>query len=120
MIAKVLLFVISIPLFSFSIDMPVLGYKSLEVKEEGGYEIVSYRFYGEPFKREVFTGNSDEALNIFQQQRRIQSLQAAILFFAIVPLALWWAKQDKRLIYGSAILSFLLLVIDVLLIFTFH
>lgn len=119
-IAKILLFTIGVLLFSFSIDMPVLGYKKLEVKEEGGYEIISYRFCGEPIKQEAFNGDSDEALDIFQKQRGIQNLQAGILFFSIASLALWWAREGKRWIYGSALLSMLLLMVDVLLIFKFH
>lgn len=119
-IAKIFLVIIGVLLFSFSIDMPVLGYKKLEVKEEGGYEIISYRFYGEPITREASEGDSNEALDIFQKQRRIQHLQAGILFFSITSLALWWAREGQKWIYGSAILSVLLLVIDVLLVYKFH
>ncbi|SFJ69771.1 hypothetical protein SAMN04487936_103366 [Halobacillus dabanensis] len=119
-IAKIFLVIIGVLLFSFSIDMPVLGYKKLEVKEEGGYEIISYRFYGEAITREASEGDSNEALDIFQKQRRIQHLQAGILFFSITSLALWWAREGQKWIYGSAILSVLLLVIDVLLVYKFH
>ena len=119
-IAQLLLFGIGLPLFAFSIEMPVLGYKKLEMNEEGGYEVISYRFYGETIKREAFTGDSEEALDIFQKQVRLQSLQAAVLFFAIASLVLWWAKEKKRLIYGSSVLSILLLVIDVSLVITFN
>lgn len=119
-IASIMLFIIGAFLYTFSIELPVLGYKKLkyieEEEEQSVYQIINYSWNGEVVSQELFDGNPKEALEIFQKQDRIQKVQVLIVVFALMPLALWWAKEKRHYLYGSMLLLVLLIIIDITLV----
>ena len=66
-----------------------------------------------------FKGDPQAELNLFRKQDKIQKLQVLIVLFAVMPLALWWSREKKRYIYGSAFIFFLLVIMDMILIHRF-
>ncbi|MCP3027717.1 hypothetical protein [Halobacillus sp. A5] len=116
-VAQILVFIIGGLLFTFSIELPVLGFKKIEfVEETSTHQVINYNWYGKEISEQPFKGEPKEALNLFQKQYRIQKIQVVIVVFALLTLALWWSKEKKRYIYGCAFIFFLLVVIDIMMV----
>ncbi|SEH99948.1 hypothetical protein SAMN05192559_1073 [Halobacillus karajensis] len=116
-VAQILIFIIGGLLFTFSIDLPVLGFKKLEfIEETSTHQVINYNWYGKEISEQPFKGDPKEALNLFQKQDRIQKNQVSIVVFSLMTLALWWSREKKRYIYGSAFVLFILVIIDIMLV----
>ncbi|MGP4070794.1 hypothetical protein [Halobacillus sp. B29] len=119
-VAQLLVFIIGGILFIFSIELPVLGFKKLEfIEETSTRQVSSYNWYGKEISEQTFQGEPKEALNLFQKQDRLQKNQVLIVVFALMTLALWWSREKKRYIYGSAFLFLLFVVLDIILVSKF-
>ena len=116
-VAQILIFIIGGLLFTFSIELPALGFKKLEfIEENSTRHVIDYNWYGKEVSEQPFKGEPKEALKLFQKQDRIQKIQVFIVVFALMPLALWWSNERKRYIYGSVFIFFLLVVIDIIMV----
>ncbi|MFQ3545674.1 hypothetical protein Q7A53_16460 [Halobacillus rhizosphaerae] len=119
-VANLLIFLIGGLLFTFSIELPVIGFKKLEFMEETSIQvIIDYNWYGKEISERPFKGDPHAELSLFRKQEKIQKLQVLLVVFAIMPLALWWSREKKRYIYGSAFIFFLLVIMDMILIHRF-
>ncbi|MCA1010638.1 hypothetical protein [Halobacillus halophilus] len=118
--AQLFVFMIGALLFIFSIELPVLGFKKLEfIEETSTRQVISYNWYGKKISEQTFHGKPKEALNLFQKQDRLQKNQVLIVVFALMTLALWWSREKKRYIYGSAFLFILFVGINIILVSRF-
>ena len=116
-VAQILIFIIGGLLLTFSIELPVLGFKKLEfIEETSTQQVINYNWYGKETSEQPFKGEPKEALNLFQKQDRLQKIQVFIVVFALMPLALWWSREKKRYIYGSVFIFFILVIIDIFLV----
>ncbi|MGP4062185.1 hypothetical protein [Halobacillus sp. H74] len=116
-VSRIAIFVIGCILFTFSIDLPVLGFKKLEfVKGTSNHQVIDYNWYGKEISRDTFEGSSSEALSLFQKQDKLQKIQVSIIIFTLMLLTLWWSQEKKRYIYGCGVIFLLLLIIDVVLV----
>ncbi|ARI77846.1 hypothetical protein [Halobacillus mangrovi] len=117
----ILIFIIGGLLFTFSIELPVLGFKKLESLEgPTTHQVINYNWYGKVISEQPFKGEAKEALNLFQKQDRIQKIQVAIVVFALMTLTTWWSKEKKSYIYSSAFIFIMLTIIDIFLVHKFN
>ena len=120
-VAQIFIFIIAGLLFTFSIELPVLGFKKLEfIEQKSTHQIIHYNWYGKEISEESFKGEPEEALKLFQKQARIQKIQVSIVVFALLALAAWWCKEKKLYIYGSASIFLILTIIDIILVHKFN
>ncbi|NDI35747.1 hypothetical protein [Chengkuizengella sediminis] len=113
----ILLFIFGVLLSAFSFYMPALGYKNIEyIEQTSSYQITNYSWYGKQIYQETFEGDNKEGLVIYQNQRRIQEIEAWIIFFTIASLVLWRIREKKFRIYGSVFLAITFIVMDIVLV----
>ncbi|MBA2176315.1 hypothetical protein H0266_15570 [Halobacillus locisalis] len=119
-VAQILLFVIGGLLFTFSLNMPVPGFKKLEfIEETSQRQVIEYHWYGKVKSVEPFEGDPKRMLSLFQQQQRIQNIQAGVLLFALMPWVLWWSREKKIYIYASVLVCFLLVSLDIFMVYQY-
>ncbi|TGB03529.1 hypothetical protein [Halobacillus salinus] len=119
-VAQILLLIISALLFTFSIELPVLGFKKLEFQQETStHQVISYNWYGKEVKEQPFKGDPKEALSLFQKQDRVQKIQVGVVIAALLTLALWWSRGKKRYIYASALAVPILVIVDIMVVHNF-
>ena len=110
--AQLLVFIIGGLLFIFSIELPVLGFKKLEfIEETSTREVISYNWYGKGISEQTFQGEPKEALSLFPKARQASKKSSFDLCVWPYDFALWWSREKKRYIYGSAFLVILFVVI---------
>ncbi|MGM7681201.1 hypothetical protein ACSVDA_03505 [Cytobacillus sp. Hm23] len=120
-VSYILLLIFGVLLGSFSIYMPALGYKNIEyIEQTSNYQITNYSWYGKRIHQETFDGDNKEGLVIYQNQRRIQKIEAWILFFTIASLMLWRFRDKKFRIYACVFSAIAFIVMDIVLVNKFN
>ncbi|GGC78309.1 hypothetical protein GCM10007216_06050 [Thalassobacillus devorans] len=108
-------------LVTFSLELPVLGYKKLDYnKDTETTQITEYYWYGGMKKQEPFEGNPDEELAIFQKQSRLQNIQISTIMFVLMAIAGKWAREKRFVVIGSLALAVILLFADIALVIHFR
>ncbi|WP_085507579.1 hypothetical protein [Thalassobacillus devorans] len=107
-------------LVTFSLELPVLGYKKLDYNEDTETtQITEYYWYGGIKKREPFDGNPDGELAIFQKQSRLQNIQISTVVFFLMTIAGKWARERRIVVIGSLALAVIFSVVDILIVTNF-
>ncbi|MFG6117691.1 hypothetical protein [Thalassobacillus sp. B23F22_16] len=107
-------------LLSFSLELPVLGYKKLDYNQDTDTtQITEYYWYGGIKSREPFDENPDEELAIFQKQTRLQNIQISTVIFFLMSIAGKWARERRIVVIGSLALAVIFSVVDILIVTNF-
>lgn len=113
----ILLFLAGALLSIFWLEMPALGYKNIEyVESTSSYHVTHYSWYGKQLEQKRFEGDTGEALEIFQNQSRIQTVQAILITLSFLTILSILFREKRLYRYGSAGLTFLLVIAHILLV----
>lgn len=113
-LTHILLFIVGFILFTFSIELPSLGYKNIDyIEETSNYLVTDYSWYGKSTNQAVFNGDAEELLEIFQKQRRIQNMQATIIFFTLISLTLLFIREKLLYIYTFIAITIVIILVDI-------
>ncbi|WP_112180557.1 MULTISPECIES: hypothetical protein [Paraliobacillus] len=113
-VTYLLIFIVGLFLFTFSINMPSLGYKNIVyVEETSDYQVTDYSWYGKPTNSGIFIGNSEEMLEILQKQIKIQNLQASIILFTLISIVSWFIREKQFFIYSNIFITIVIILVDI-------
>lgn len=119
-VVKGIVWIIGFVLFAFSIKLPALGYQNItSASGTSDYEVTSYSWYGKRISQDVFAGNSEQALNIFQQQTIVQKMEVIIMFLLLLTLFYWLFREPRIKILASTVSAGILIGVQLIVVHYF-